>query len=353
MKAFLKFIALIGAVTVSVWLGAKILPLTAPFLPALAAAAAMEPAVTALTRRGVRRGAASGILTAIVLFVCGGLAGGCALGGAHMLTTYAKQTPQLLSTLSDTANLIQQKMLIVLRNVPDSVEQELLTAAEGVSAQLSEVPLWLSRKALDGLTLFAKQSPDLLLFGCTAIIGVYFFSLYFRDICGFFRRQLSEEALQKLSLIRAVTLSAVAGYLKVQCILSGVTFLILLAAFHFMGVGGAVSAALGIAVIDALPILGSGAVLIPWAVIAALSGNIPRAAALVLVYCVLLVMHNLLQAKFMGSHLGLHPVTALVSLYVGWKLAGLGGMLLLPIACVLLCSLNHAGVIHLYREIEV
>lgn len=349
MKSFLKLITVMVAIAVSIWLGGKLLPLIAPFLLSMTAAAVMEPAVAALTRKGVQRSLAAGIMTAIVLFVCLALLGGCAMGGAHLLTSYVKQTPRLLSSLSETADTVKQQMLVLLRNVPDTVEQELLTAAEGISAQLSEIPVRLSQKALDSLTLFAKHSPDWVLFICTAVIGVYFFSVYFGDICDFFRKQLPAQTLHKISLIRSVTLGAAAGYLRVQCILSGVTFLILLAAFTFMGIDGTFTAAAGIAIIDALPILGSGAVMLPWAGIALLAGNVSRAVALLGVYAVLLVMHNLLQAKLMGSHLGLHPVTALVSLYVGWKLAGLGGMLLLPIACVLLCSLNDAGIIRIYQ----
>lgn len=309
----------------------------------------MEPAVSALTRHGVKRSLSAGLMTVITLFFLCGILGGIGMLGANVLGTYAKQTPQLLSALTETASDVRHHMLILLRNVPDSVEREVLLAAESVSTHLSQAPVWLSEKALEGLSVFAKHSPDWVLFLCTAIIGIYFFSAYFGEICGFFRRQLSEETLQKISLIRRVTMGAATGYLKVQCIISGVTFLVLLAAFSFMDINGTITAAAGIAIVDALPILGSGAVLLPWALIALIGGNISRAVSLLLVYAVLLVLHNLLQAKLMGSHLGLHPVTALVSLYVGWKLGGLGGMLLLPIFCVLLTSLNHAGIIRLYR----
>ena len=116
-----------------------------------------------------------------------------------------------------------------------------------------------------------------------------------------------------------------------------------------MDIGNPLPAAAGIALVDALPIFGAGVVLIPWAVIALLMGSTGRAAALGIVYALLLIVHNVLQARLMGSQLGLHPITALVSLYTGWKLAGLGGMLLLPICCVVLCSLNDAGIIKVYR----
>lgn len=349
MNRFWKAILSLAAILLCLFLASKALPYIAPFLLSLTAAAIMEPAVTALHRRGVSRSIAAGIMSGIILFLAAGIISVCAVGGAQLLTFYAGKAPALLTSLNDTADKVQQQFATVLRAIPDELEQQILTAADGFSAQLSEFPAWLSEKALDGVSVFAKQSPDWILFLCTSIIGIYFFSAYFRDICSFFRRQLPEATQKKLSLLRKVIRDACAGYLKVQCILSGVTFLILLAAFWMMGLDGKITAALGIAVIDALPILGSGVVLLPWAIIALITGKLSRAAALLSVYAILLVTHNVLQAKLMGSHLGLHPVTALVSLYVGWKLAGLAGMILLPIVCVLLCSLNDAGIIRLYQ----
>lgn len=331
------------------WLLAKALPLLAPFLVSLCAAAVMEPAVGGMCRRGVKRSLASGLLTVLLLTVCLALLSGCAAGGAHLLSSYAKKAPQLLTVLTDSAEAVKHSLNGAMQALPTDAAKQLSGLMDGVTLHLSELPMWASKQALDGVTAFARSSPDWLLFLCTAIIGIYFFSLYYRDIGDFFRRQLSEASLQKLALIRKVLREAAGGYLKVQCILSGIIFLILLVAFHFMHIADPIPAALAIAVIDALPILGAGAVLIPWALLALLTGNIPRAAAVGFVYGILLIVHNVLQAKLMGSQLGLHPVTALVSLYAGWKLGGLVGMLLLPIGCVLVCSLNNAGIIRLYQ----
>lgn len=350
MKSFLKLIAFIGGILLGAWLTARLLPLFAPFLFSLTAAILTEPAVSALSRHGVRRSLSAGLMTVLFLFLLSGIGWGLVTGGAALLGSYAQQTPQLLAALTETADHIHGHLLVLLENMPPRVEQELLLAAESVSERLSHVPVWLSDQAFSGLTAFAKQSPDWMLFLCTAVIGVYFFSAYFPDMKHFFRRQLSEETLRKLSLVRNVTVGAAAGYLKVQCIISGVTFLVLLAAFHRMEIDGIVTAAAGIAIVDALPILGSGAVLLPWAAFSLLMGRFSRAAALLLVYGVLLIVHNLLQAKLMGRHLGLHPVTALIALYAGWKLGGLWGMLLLPIGCVLLTALNDAGIIRLYQS---
>lgn len=349
MNRFFKLTIAIVCALPLLWLMGKALPLLAPFLISLGAAAVMEPAVRGMCRRGVKRPLAAGLLTCLLLAGCIGLVSCCAAGGARLLTTYAKKAPALLTALTNTAETVKQSMTRVMEAIPNHAAEQLSGMMDGFTAQLSELPMWASKQALDGVTAFAKSSPDWLLFVCTAVIGIYFFSLYFPDMVAFFRRQLPDTALTKLTLIRRVLREAAGGYLKVQCILSGITFLILLLAFALMGIGDSIPAAAAIAVIDALPILGAGAVLIPWALMALLLGNVPRAAGIAAIYAVLLVTHNVLQAKLMGSQLGLHPVTALVSLYAGWKLAGFGGMLLLPIGCVVVCSLNDAGIIKLYR----
>lgn len=349
MKSLLKLTAIILSILAGLWLCTKILPLISPFLFSVGAAVIVEPAVSRLCRHGVKRSLAAGIMTVISLVVPLSLLAVITMGSTHLLGSYAKQTPQILYTLTEAVTDIQQLLPNILGTLPDSIPHNILPSPGTVSAKLSELPIKLSERALGAMAAFAKRSPDGILFLCTAVIGVYFFSAYYDEVLAFFRRQLPAELRHKLSLIRQVTINTVTSYLKVQCIISGVTFLVLLAAFRVMGIRSIFSAAAAIAIVDALPILGAGAVLLPWSLIALLLGNASRAISLLLVYGLLVVLHNLLQAKLMGSRLGLHPVTALVSLYVGWKLGGLGGMLVLPIVCVLLSTFNNAGIIQIYR----
>lgn len=349
MKPLLK-LAAAGLTGLALFLlGKALLPLVAPFLLSLAAAAVLEPAVRALERRGVRRSLSAGLMTAIALLLSAGLLGCCAMGGAHLLSAYAKRAPALLTALTQTADRMKRQLAALLDSAPQGLEEELVSAARGISQQLSELPMWLSQKALDGVGSLAKLSTDWVLLICTAVIGIYFFSAYFPDLLRFLRRQLPRETQEKLQLIRSVTIGAVAGYLKVQCILSGVTFLILLAAFRWMGIADGTGTAAVIALVDALPVFGSGAVLLPWALLSLAAGNPVRSMELLAVYGVLLVSHNVLQAKLMGRQLGLHPLVALISLYVGWKIGGILGMMFLPLLCVLLRSLNEAGILHLYQ----
>lgn len=349
MKQAFTILSGILAAVLLLWLLRYTLPLFAPFLPALAAAAIIEPAVQGMCRRGVRRNIASALVTTAALGLCFGVVLLCAVGSSGLVSAYAGKVPDLLAVVTDTTQQLRHALDTVMASMPRETAAQLSVMVDGFAEQLSALPTRLSRQALEGMTAVAKASPDGLLFLCTAVIGVYFFSLYYRDMGAFFRRQLSEPMARRLHMVGTVLREALGGYLKVQCILSGVTFLILLAAFAMMDIPDSLPAAAGIAVIDALPILGAGAVLLPWALIALLLGRPSRAIALLAIYGVLLVVHNVLQAKLMGSRLGLHPAAALVSLYAGWQLAGLWGMIGLPMVCVVLSSLNSSGVIKLYR----
>ena len=349
MKRGLALILGLPVAALLLWLLRRSLPLFAPFLPALAAAAIIEPGVRSLCSRGVRRSIAAGLVTTTALTLCLAVVLLCGAQGSRFVASYAQRVPDLLILVSDTTQTLRRSLDTVMGSFPRETAAQLYVMLDGVSAQLGTLPTRLSQQALEGMTALAKASPDGLLFLCTAVIGTYFFSLYYEELWDFFRRQLSESAQKRVSMIGTVLREALGGYVKVQCILSGITFLILLAAFSLMGIADSLPLAAVIGIIDALPILGAGVVLLPWALVALLMGAVPRAIALLLVYGLLLVVHNVLQAKLMGSRLGLHPLAALVTLYAGWQLAGLWGMIGLPMACVVLCSLNQAGLLKLYQ----
>ena len=144
--------------------------------------------------------------------------------------------------------------------------------------------------------------------------------------------------------------SASGGYLRVQGLLSVITFGELLLAFLLLRIPHALAAAAVTAVIDALPVLGSGTVLLPWAGWCLLSGEAARGLGLLAAYGIITSVRSAIQARLMDRHMGLHPVVSLITVYMGWKLCGLAGMILFPLAAVVIRRLNDAGVIHLYRS---
>ena len=104
------------------------------------------------------------------------------------------------------------------------------------------------------------------------------------------------------------------------------------------------------ALVDALPVFGTGTVLLPWAAYCLLSGAAARGIGLLISWGVTNLVRSCAQAKLLGDQIGLDPLASLTAIYIGWRVKGVIGMLLFPLILVTLCQLNDRGVIRLWKE---
>ena len=105
------------------------------------------------------------------------------------------------------------------------------------------------------------------------------------------------------------------------------------------------------AVVDALPVFGTGTILVPWAVYELLLGSGVRAVSLVLIWMGTNLVRSTVQAKLLGDRIGLSPLASLLAVYVGWRAWRVWGMLLFPIVLAVLSQLNDKGIIRLWRNV--
>lgn len=103
-----------------------------------------------------------------------------------------------------------------------------------------------------------------------------------------------------------------------------------------LNVGYPLLIALGIAFSDALPILGSGTVMIPWAIISSIQGDLSLAIALIVLYIIISIVRQILEPKMVSKHIGIHPIFTLIAMYTGYKAIGIFGMLLGPIVLIII-----------------
>ena len=96
-------------------------------------------------------------------------------------------------------------------------------------------------------------------------------------------------------------------------------------------------------IIDFVPFFGSGTVLVPWAAICLLTGNIKKGIFLLILAFILFLFRKLAEPKVVGNQTGLSPLLSLISIYVGMKLGGVAGMILCPIACMIVIGLHGMG----------
>ena len=95
-------------------------------------------------------------------------------------------------------------------------------------------------------------------------------------------------------------------------------------------------AAIAIGFVDALPILGTGTIMIPWIVISVLNNDVKLAVALGCLYLIVMISRQLLEPKIVGKNIGIHPIFTLIAMYTGFKIIGVIGMFVGPIILIIL-----------------
>ena len=163
-------------------------------------------------------------------------------------------------------------------------------------------------------------------------------------IRGWLRRTVRPAWLEKMQTLGGHVRTTLGGWLRAQLKLMGITFLILNAGLLLLRVRYPVLAALVITVVDALPVFGTGTILIPWALALFLQGETKTGIGLVILYGAAALSRQALEPRLVGKQVGLNPVLTLLALYTGYRLLGVGGMIVFPIAAMLFKQLwDHSG----------
>jgi sporulation integral membrane protein YtvI len=346
---FLVYFAL-GVLVVWVFLRFA-LPWLLPFIAAFAISRLIEPAVRLLTKRfRFRRGASSALCTVVVFAAAITL---LTLGIGRViyeLAAFAKDVPALLGDMSRLFSAVSDKLRGYIIDAPEELQDYLTATLEGLSAKSADMLAALSRKILSWLSSAASGSPRFFVFIFTCGVSAFFISSGYGEVTGFLLRQIPARHHAALLEFRRDLVSTLGRWVRAQLMLSGVTFVEMSVAFYVMRIEFAILLALVIALIDALPILGAGAVLVPWAVVSLAGGDVPRAVTLLVTFCVIIIVRRVLEPKLVGGQLGLPPIATLVAMYVGFCAVGILGMALFPIGLIMLKHLNDKGYIRLWRN---
>ena len=248
----------------------------------------------------------------------------------------------------------------MLMNIFDGIEQSVLSMDESLVASLED--LWsnfvnslgqivstLSGSAITVLSGLAGSLPGLFVKLLLMIISTFFIAVDYDRIASFFVRQLSENAQTIFWEIKEYVTGTLFVCIRSYAIIMSITFVELSIGLSIIGVDNAIVIALLIAIFDILPVLGTGGIMIPWAVITAIQGDYSMAIALFAVYIVVTIIRNIIEPKIVGSQLGLHPVATLASLFVGAQLFGAVGLFGFPIGLSLLRYLNEQGTLKIFK----
>ncbi|MBR6259568.1 MAG: sporulation integral membrane protein YtvI [Oscillospiraceae bacterium] len=326
-----------------------LLPFFFPFLLAFLTASAISPAVRLLRERfSIKKrfaSAAVSLLTLSLLFAAAALLLDRAIYG---LTGLLRILPEALSGLQPLLTGIGLRAERYVSSAPPEVRDYIESALAGLSDKAAEIPAGLTGKLLSGLSRAAAGAPRAVLSAVTYAIGVFFISGSYDEIKAFFLRLVPEERKHMARGIKSDVSGTLTKWLKAQLMLICVTFLELTAALTILKIDYAAFLALLISLIDTLPVLGVGTVLLPWAAVSLITGNTARAAGLFISYIIITVVRSFLEPRIVGSMLGVHQIAMLAAMYTGFCISGVLGMIAAPLMLVTLSQMSEKGYIRLW-----
>ena len=178
--------------------------------------------------------------------------------------------------------------------------------------------------------------PKIFLFILVTVIACAYFALDLERVNAFFVRLLPKRVISWLSLLRRGFFSAGVSYVRSYLTLMALTFGIMLVGLMILGEEYSLLLAFIISFADLLPVIGVGTVIIPWSIYEIALGSDGRGIGLLILFGVYEIIRQLLEPKIVGKNLGVHPLLSLVLIYIAYSLFGFGGILIVPIAIVLI-----------------
>ena len=332
---FLFLAAILG------WLAVKyLLPILMPFVLAALLALAAEPVVAALQKRTrLKRAVATGIGVSICLVIL--ILAVMVLGAllVRQLKNLVGVVPDLEGTALRGMDSLQSWLLSLAEKAPEGVEPMITHSVENFFSDgtvfLDKITTWLLGLA-SGVV---SHLPDSALGIGTWLLASFMFSAKLPKIRAWMGSRLPKSWTEKwLPMLRQMKAS-VFGWLKAQLKLMSVAFLVLTAGFFLLQVSYGPVWALVIALVDALPVLGTGTVMVPWSIVCFVQGDTIRAVGLLGIYAAAALLRSVLEPKLVGRQLGLDPLVTLLAMYAGYRIWGILGMLLAPLLAVTVAQL--------------
>lgn len=341
LRRFLLYFTAAAALALTVYLALRYaLRALFPFLLAAALAAAVEPAVSfGVKRLHLRRGFCAAAATLFLLFLLGGLASFFAATLVMQGKTLLSRLPLQLDALTQPGAKMAQRLARLLSAAPLWLQEYVSDFFADFGAALSAALRAFGAWALAKLGSFAAALPRTVLTAATSVLAVFFTSLSFPTLRESAKRLFPSAQLS--ATLRSVR-QTLLRWLRAQGILFSLTFSELFLGFTLLGSDVALLLAFLTALVDLLPVLGTGTVLLPWALAALLGGNALRAIGLAALYLLTLSVRSVTEPKLLASLAGVPPIVSLAAMYLGFCLLGVTGMVLFPLFLILGVNLFRA-----------
>ena len=242
-----------------------------------------------------------------------------------------------------------QKMLY---NFDPDIAIDFDTTANSLLSSLGSTVISISGTIVSKLTGFAVSVPSFLLNIVIMIIATIFLLVDYDSIGAFIARQLSDKTNALIHNIKSHLGHVLKKYLLSYSVIMLITFAEIFLGLSIIGFKYSALIAVLISVFDILPVVGSGLIIVPWAIICFIIGDVGAGIGLFILWAVLCIVRQIIEPKIVGDSVGMHPFLTLFAMLAGNFIYGGIGIPLLPVTIALCQSLNSSGVISIYKAVE-
>lgn len=206
-----------------------------------------------------------------------------------------------------------------------------------------------SSSVIGMITGIAGGLPTLLIKLIFTIVSSFFFTIDYYRITNFVVRQFSGARREMFLKLKDNGIGTLGKFIRAYATIISITFIELSLGLWIIGIPNPALYGALIAIIDVMPILGTGLILLPWSGIALILGNTKMGIGMLILYIVITAVRQTIEPKIVGQQIGLHPILTLLLMFVGAQLMGVLGLLILPVIATILKKLNDEGTITLFR----
>lgn len=313
-----------------------------PLLLAFLLAFLLEPTIIFFSKKAKIKRNYSSILicTLFIIFVLG--------TGYLLVAKVSREIAGLSSFLISLTSDIENNFTLLYTKY-EHIFQSLPLGYQTSIQQLSNGLLELLQGAVGQIaTVFfnlAKQVPNILIDLLIITIGLYLISLSLPNMKRNFLQFFAVEDQNRVELVLEKLQKAIFGFIRAQLIISFIIFWVVFIGFLILKIKYASATALIITIVDILPILGTGSIIIPMSIYQFLSGNLFLGVCLLIHYGTIVAVRRIIEPKILGESIGISALSTLVSMYIGIKLTGFIGLFLGPAVIIIFQAMLKVGIL--------
>ncbi len=291
----------------------------------------------------IRRKAGTVVVIVVVIAVVSGIGYAACSVLFRQIHGFVKELPEMWNVLVQDLDSFVSVANQYLGGVAPNIAEFLGNLGTSIGEAITNLPSKLDLDTFGGMGSMVGSIANVAISVIMAMLSAYFFIADREWIYEALEKIVSKGIAQKYGVFYGSLRQAVGGYFKAQLRIEVWMYLLILLGLTLLKVRYALLIALLIAVIDILPFFGSGAVLVPWAIVTALGGDYARAIWFLVIWGVGQLFRQLIQPKIMGDSIGMEPIPTIILLFIGYKAAGVIGMLVAVPIGIIVINMNEAG----------